>query len=62
MAALKALSPAPLVVLGGQLWSGAARREAAAMGADLVLHDPRELVARLRERFPPLPPDEEGRG
>ena len=57
VAALKALSPAPLVVLGGQLWSGAARPEATALGADLVLDDPRELVAQLRERFPPLPPD-----
>ena len=57
VAALKALSPVPLVVLGGQLWNGAARREATALGADLVLDDPRELVARLRERFPPLPLD-----
>jgi methanogenic corrinoid protein MtbC1 len=61
VAALKGLRPAPLIVLGGQLWSGAARREAAALGADLVLDDPRELVQRLRERFPPLPPDEEAR-
>jgi methanogenic corrinoid protein MtbC1 len=57
VAALKALSPVPLVVLGGQLWTGRARREATALGADLVLDDPRELVAQLRERFPPLPPD-----
>jgi methanogenic corrinoid protein MtbC1 len=61
VAALKSLRPAPLIVLGGQLWSGAARREAEALGADLVLDGPRELVERLRERFPPLPPDEEAR-
>jgi methanogenic corrinoid protein MtbC1 len=54
VSALKALRPPPLVVLGGQLWSGAARDEAEALGADLVLEDPRELIARLRERFPPL--------
>ena len=54
--------PRPLVVLGGQLWAARARREAEALGADLVLDDPRELVAHLRERFPPLGPDEEERG
>jgi methanogenic corrinoid protein MtbC1 len=62
MAALRALRPCPLVVLGGQLWAGEARREAEALGADLVLDDPQELVARLRERFPPLGPDAEDRG
>ena len=57
-----ALRPRPLVVLGGQLWAGEARREAEALGADLVLDGPLELVAHLRERFPPLGPDEEERG
>ena len=61
VAALKALSPAPLIALGGQLWSGPARREAEALGADLVLEDPRELVAELRRRFPPLGPDDQER-
>jgi MerR family transcriptional regulator, light-induced transcriptional regulator len=56
VAALASLRPRPLVVLGGQLWSGEARREAEALGADLVLDGPRELVAHLRERFPPLRP------
>ncbi len=60
--ALLALAPRPLVVLGGQLWQGPARDEAAGLGADLVVEDPRELVALLRERFPPLPPDVEERG
>ena len=59
--ALLALDPRPLVVLGGQLWQGQARNDAATLGADLVLEDPRELVALLRERFPPLPPDAEDR-
>jgi methanogenic corrinoid protein MtbC1 len=62
VAALGTLRPRPLVVLGGQLWTGEARREAEALGADLVLDGPRELVARLRERFPPLGPDEQERG
>jgi methanogenic corrinoid protein MtbC1 len=60
--ALASLRPRPLVVLGGQLWSGPGRPEADALGADLVLDDPRELVARLRERFPPLGPEQEERG
>ena len=62
VAAVGALRPRPLVVLGGQLWTGATRREADALGADLVLGDPRELVERLRERFPPLGPEQEERG
>ena len=62
VAALRALRPCPLVVLGGQLWAGEARRKAEALGADLVLDDPQELVAHLRERFPPLGPDAEDRG
>ena len=61
VSALTALEPRPLVVLGGQLWTRAGRPEAQALGADLVLDDPRELVAYLRERFPPLGPDEEER-
>src|SRR5690242_6271782 len=63
LAALGALRPRPLVVVGGQLWASAeARREAEALGADLVLDGPLELVAQLRERFPPLGPDAEERG
>jgi methanogenic corrinoid protein MtbC1 len=61
VAELRALDPRPLVVLGGQLWSGAARDDAESLGADLVLDGPRELVARLRERFPPLRPEDEER-
>jgi MerR family transcriptional regulator, light-induced transcriptional regulator len=62
VAALRALDPRPLIVLGGRLWASGARREAEALGADLVLDGPQELVARLRERFPPLAPDAEERG
>jgi MerR family transcriptional regulator, light-induced transcriptional regulator len=59
--ALGALEARPLVVLGGQLWQGRARADAGTLGADLVVDDPRELVALLRDRFPPLPPDAEER-
>jgi len=59
--ALLALDERPLVVLGGQLWQGEARADAATLGADLIVDDPRALVAVLRERFPPLPPDAEER-
>jgi len=58
---LLALQARPLVVLGGLLWHGSARAEADRLGADLVVDDPRELVALLRERFPPLPPEAEER-
>ena len=54
--------PRPLVVLGGQLWPGPARADAPSLGADLVVDGPRELVALLRERFPPQPADAEERG
>jgi len=59
--ALLALEPRPLVVLGGQLWQGRARADARMLGADLVVDDARELIALLRERFPPVPPDAEER-
>jgi methanogenic corrinoid protein MtbC1 len=59
--ALLALEPRPLVVLGGQLWQGRARADAGMLGADLVVDDARELIALLRERFPPVPPDAEER-
>ncbi len=60
--ALLALDPRPLVVLGGQLWAGRARADAPSLGADLVVDGPRELVAQLRERFPPQAPEAEERG
>jgi methanogenic corrinoid protein MtbC1 len=61
VAALRELEDRPLVVLGGQLWQGRAREDADRLGADLVVVDARELVAVLRERFPPLPPEAEER-
>src|SRR3954454_12080196 len=54
--ALVSLEAPPLVVLGGQLWHGRARADAGMLGADLVVDDPRELIALLRERLPPVPP------
>ena len=52
--ALAALPTPPFVVVGGLLWTDDVAREASALGAHLVEHDPRRLVAALRERFPPV--------
>jgi MerR family transcriptional regulator, light-induced transcriptional regulator len=53
LSALRALPEPPLVVVGGQLWTEAVSREAGALGADLVVRDPRGLVAVLREHVAP---------
>ena len=42
--------------------AGPGPRRRPRLGADLVVDDPRELVAQLRERFPPQAPDAEERG
>jgi methanogenic corrinoid protein MtbC1 len=52
--ALAALKPRPCVVAGGQFWTAETRPTALDFGADLVLQDPRELVAVLHERIPPV--------
>ncbi len=52
--ALKALDPRPCIVAGGQFWTAETSPTALDFGADLVFQDPRELVAALRERIPPL--------
>jgi methanogenic corrinoid protein MtbC1 len=54
LGALDALSPRPVVVAGGQFWTPATSATALEFGADLVLQDPRELVATMHERIPPL--------
>ena len=53
---LNALSPRPVLVAGGQFWTARTSPSALDFGADLVVQDPRELVATLHERIPP-PPD-----
>jgi len=53
LGALARLEPRPLIVAGGQLWTATTSPTALELGADLVLHDPRELVALLHERIPP---------
>jgi len=58
LGALGTLEPRPVLAIGGQAWDGNTRI-AKAIGADLAAHDPRELLAILAERLPPLP-DEEG--
>jgi methanogenic corrinoid protein MtbC1 len=54
LGALGECDPRPLVVVGGSLFIGAAADYARELGADLVLGDLRDLIAVLRERFPPL--------
>ena len=53
LSALTELQPRPLIIAGGQLWTDATSRTALELGADLVVQDPRELVALLAERVPP---------
>jgi methanogenic corrinoid protein MtbC1 len=53
LAALRELSPRPLVVAGGQFWTASTQATALELGADLVIGDPRDLVAVVRERIPP---------
>jgi methanogenic corrinoid protein MtbC1 len=52
--ALKALEPRPCIVAGGQFWTAETSPSALEFGADLVFQDPRELVAALHDRIPPL--------
>jgi len=53
LSALTELEPRPLIVAGGQLWTAQTSRTALELGADLVVQDPRQLVALLAERVPP---------
>jgi methanogenic corrinoid protein MtbC1 len=53
-AAIGALSPRPCLVAGGRFWTPRTSATALEFGADLVLQDPRELVAAMHERIPPL--------
>jgi methanogenic corrinoid protein MtbC1 len=53
LAALGALHPRPLQVVGGQFWTAETSRAAPGLGADLVVRDLRELTGLLRERVPP---------
>jgi NAD(P)H-dependent flavin oxidoreductase YrpB (nitropropane dioxygenase family) len=51
--ALSELRPRPVIVAGGRFWTAETSTAALEFGADLVVHDARELAARLRERVPP---------
>jgi MerR family transcriptional regulator, light-induced transcriptional regulator len=51
---LSALEPRPCIVAGGQFWTTETSPSALEFGADLVMQDPRELVAALHQRIPPL--------
>jgi len=49
---LQALTPRPLVAVGGQFWTTQTSRAAHDLGVDIVARDPRMLVAILRDRVP----------
>jgi methanogenic corrinoid protein MtbC1 len=51
--ALAELRPRPLILAGGRFWTAETSAAARELGADLVIGDAREAVARLRERVPP---------
>jgi methanogenic corrinoid protein MtbC1 len=53
LGALADLRPRPFIVVGGGFWTAETGAAAAEFGADVVVRDPRELVAILRERVPP---------
>ena len=55
VARLHEVDPRPFVVLGGRAWDEVGTDELAGIGADAWLTDPRDLVALVAERFPPLP-------
>ncbi len=54
LGALRALRPKPYLAAGGQFWTATTSEAAVELGADLVVHDPRELVAVMRDVIPPL--------
>ncbi|WP_053226844.1 cobalamin B12-binding domain-containing protein [Solirubrobacter soli] len=51
---LHAIEPRPCIVAGGQFWTAETSPTALEFGADLVFQDPREFVAALHQRIPPL--------
>jgi methanogenic corrinoid protein MtbC1 len=51
--ALHKLDPRPCIAAGGQFWTAYTGPTAIELGADLVVQDPRELVAELHQRIPP---------
>ena len=57
LAAVAALQPRPFVVVGGRAWREVSDEQAAELGADARLTDPRRMVALLNERFPALAED-----
>ena len=62
VAALLALDPRPLVVLGGQLWGAGRARTPPTLGADLVVDGPRSSSARCGSASRPSPPTRRSTG
>ena len=55
LALLEEVEPRPFIALGGRAWDEVAAAELAGLGADACVTDPRDFVALVTERFPPLP-------
>ena len=53
LGALGTVEPRPCVAVGGDAWPRST--DPAQVGVDIVAGDPRELVAKLREKLPPMP-------
>jgi len=58
LAMLTEADPRPLVVVGGRAWADVPEDRVRALGADLRLPGPVELVELIAKRLPPLPEDE----
>lgn len=54
LAGLRALDPAPFVVVGGRAWRAMAPERVSEVGADLRVDDAPSLLGALRERLPPV--------
>ena len=55
--ALRSLEEPPFVAVGGRAWRAVPEERRAAVGADALYEDPRDLCAVVAERFPPLDDD-----
>ena len=58
LALLDEIDPRPVVVVGGRAWDDVADERIRAMGADLRLPGPVELVELVGRRLPPLPEED----
>lgn len=58
LALLAEADPRPVIVVGGRAWADVPDERARAMGADLRVPGPLELLDLINRRLPPLPEDD----